>query len=49
MAVIGFGLNIFIAIKGNELTAKNYLELGWEFTEPDSDMVRMAKGKWGLK
>lgn len=43
------GLEIFVGIKGNELTAKNYLELGWEFTEPDSDVVKMAKGKWGLK
>lgn len=49
LTFIFFGLEIFVAIKGNELTAKNYLELGWEFTEPDSDTVRMAKGKWGLK
>lgn len=43
------GLEIFVGIKGNELTAKNYLELGWEFIDPDSDVVKMAKGKWGLK
>lgn len=41
-------LNIFLAIKGNEMTAKNYLEHGWVFTEPDSDVTKMAKGKWGL-
>jgi hypothetical protein len=41
-------LQIYLAIKGNELTAKNYLEHGWEFAEPDSDMVRFARVQWGL-
>ena len=49
MLLIFLGLEIFIGIKGNEYTAKNYLELGWEFTDPDSEVVKMAKGKWGLK
>jgi len=42
------GLEIWLGIKGNEITAKNYLERGWVFSEPDSDVVRLAKGKWGL-
>lgn len=42
------GLCIWIAIKGNELTAKNYLERGWEFSNPDTDIVKVAKAKWGL-
>ena len=46
--IIFLCLNVFLAIKGNEMTAKNYLEHGWIFTDPDSDAVRMAKGKWGI-
>ena len=30
------------------MTAKNYLELGWNFTNPDSDEVKFAEGKWGI-
>lgn len=46
LASIGF--SVWIAIKGNELTAKNFLERGWEFSSPDSDIVKLAKAKWGL-
>lgn len=42
------GLSIWLGIKGNEMTVKNYLELGWTFTNPDSDEVKFAKGKWGI-
>lgn len=42
------GMAIFFGIKGNEMTAKNYLELGWEFCNPGSDEVKMAKAKWGI-
>jgi Protein of unknown function (DUF2628). len=42
------GMSIFMAIKGNAMTAKNYLELGWEFTTPDSEFVKLAKNKWGI-
>lgn len=42
------GFAIFFGIKGNEMTAKNYLELGWEFCNPDSDEVKMAKTQWGI-
>jgi len=41
-------LSIWLGIKGNEMTAKNYLELGWTFSNPDSDEVKFAKGKWGI-
>ena len=34
--------------KGNELTAKNYLELGWGFSDPESETTRHAKTKWGI-
>lgn len=42
------GIIIFLAIKGNELTAKNYIEQGWVFVDPESETVKMAKGKWGI-
>lgn len=44
-----FGLAIYMGSKGNELTAKNYLKLGWVLAEPDSDDVKVAKSKWGLE
>ncbi len=48
LAIVSFGLSIWVGIKGNEMTAKNYLERGWQFSEPDSDAIRFAKGKWGV-
>lgn len=45
---ICFGLQIFLAIKGNEMTAKNYLENGWTFVEPDSELTKMGKMRWGI-
>ena len=42
------GLTIWIAIKGNEMTAKNYLKLGWKFAEPNSEATRFGKLKWGI-
>ncbi len=48
IALIQISISIWLAIKGNEMTAKNYLELGWEFVDPDSDVTKMAKGKWGI-
>lgn len=46
--LIFLGLQIWLGIKGNEMTAKNYLELGWNFTNPNSDEVKFAKEKWGI-
>ena len=46
--LIFVGMIIWIAIKGNEMTAKNLLERGYEFVDPDSDVVRFAKVRWGL-
>ena len=46
--LVFLGLQIWLGIKGNEMTAKNYLELGWNFTNPDSDEGIFAKGKWGI-
>jgi hypothetical protein len=46
--VLGAVLAVWMGIKGNEMTAKNYLERGWQFAEPESDVVKTAKGRWGL-
>jgi hypothetical protein len=46
--LVFFGLQIWLGIKGNEMTAKNLLENGWEFTGSESDAVRFARLKWGL-
>ena len=48
--VIGFsliwlGLDIFLAVKGNELTAKNYLERGWTWADPDDLETGYARAK----
>jgi hypothetical protein len=45
---ISVGLAIFLGMKGNEITAKQYLEDGWQFAEPDSDATRYAKMNWDL-
>lgn len=46
--LIFLGLSIWLGLKGNEMTAKNYLELGWKFNNSDSDEVKFAKNKWGI-
>lgn len=46
--IIFFALQIFLGIKGNEMTAKNYLENNWAFAEPDSELTKMAKMRWGI-
>jgi len=48
LMIVMIGLAIFLGVKGNEMTAKNYLENDWEFVEPDSEITRMAKAKWGI-
>jgi hypothetical protein len=48
MFFVFLGLEIWIGIKGNEMTAKNYLELGWTFVDPDNEAAKFAKGKWGI-
>jgi len=48
LGVIFLALEIFVGIKGNEMTAKNYLENNWTFVEPDSELTKMAKMRWGI-
>lgn len=48
LQIIILGLTIFFGIRGNELTAKNYLECGWEFADSQGDSVALARTKWGI-
>lgn len=39
---------IWLAFKGNELAAKNYLSNGWTFASADAPETRLAEQRWGL-
>jgi hypothetical protein len=41
-------LSIWIGCKGNEMTAKNYLDIGWILAEPDSEFTKTAMQHWGI-
>ena len=41
-------LQIYLGVKGNELTAKNYLANGWQFAEPEAIATKQGRQKWGL-
>lgn len=41
--------SLYFGIKGSELTAKNYLDLGWHFVNPEEDETKAAKLAWGIK
>lgn len=45
---VALGLAIFFGVKGNELTAKNLLENGWQFADPEDASTEFAKSKWSL-
>lgn len=48
IASIGAGIAIFLGLKGNELTAKYYLQNGWEWSDPESEGTAAAQAKWGI-
>ena len=39
---------IYLGVNGNEMTAKNYLEKGWVFAEPESEATLLGKTKWHI-
>jgi len=47
--LIMIGLSIYIAVKGNELTAKWLINKGYEFVEPESEVVIETKRKWKIE
>lgn len=46
--IIVGALCVFFGVKGNALTAKRYISLGYEFINPDSADARAAAQSWGL-
>ena len=46
-ALLMLAFSVFLAIRGNEFTAKALLRKGWEFSD-DDDVTRYAKSKWSL-
>jgi len=42
------GIKVYLCIKGNELMAKQHLQNGWEFAEPESAATRYARIQWGI-
>ena len=48
MLLIIIGLSVWMGRKGNEYTAKQYLDSGWTFAEPNSDLTRLAAQAWGV-
>ncbi|HEX7926291.1 MAG TPA: hypothetical protein VF678_01795 [bacterium] len=46
--LVAIGLQIWLGIRGNEMTAKNYLEQGWEFAEPAAEATRIGRETWGI-
>lgn len=49
MCIGELGLSIWLAAKGNELTAKNLLAKGWEFEQPESTEANIAVRAWSLR
>jgi len=43
---IGFG--IYLGINSPKIAIKNYLQNGWEFNEPDSDVSKAVKLRLGI-
>ena len=43
-----FGLNIFLGIKGNKMTALNYIKLGYKITNKEDYKINMVKESWNL-
>lgn len=46
--LVELGLAIFFGIKGREQFAKRLLENGYDFSDPESESVSMAKASWGI-
>jgi hypothetical protein len=48
LCIVFLALQIWIAVKGNEMTAKSLLENGWSFSSPNAQASRFAMTKWNL-
>ncbi len=41
-------LSLWMGLRGNEVTAKNYLDMGWKFQNPTSKAAIKARKAWKL-
>ncbi|OJW50559.1 MAG: hypothetical protein BGO67_05650 [Alphaproteobacteria bacterium 41-28] len=48
MIALDLGLALYFGIRGGKLTARHYLEEGYEFHTKDKDLIVLAKNKWDL-
>lgn len=48
LGLLGIGLSVFFGLKGNELTAKHWLENGWTWANPDDQSTILARRVWSL-
>ena len=46
--IFSIPLSFYYGFNGNQLTAKKYLDSGWEFLKPHSPYTKMAKRKWNI-
>lgn len=47
--VLQLGVLVWLGLKGNEYTAKNYLERGWVFADPHAIETQYALKLWGIE
>lgn len=45
---VGWGLNIFGGLRGNEMTIQNYYDMGYQFTNPESEAVRFMNSRYHI-
>jgi hypothetical protein len=49
IALLQFLISIYLGLRGGKLTARHYLEEGYEFHTKDKDFIALAKNKWNLE
>ena len=48
VGLVQLGLNIFLAICGNEMSVRRHPERGWGFAEPNSKPALFLQLKWAM-
>ena len=48
-SILPFLLAIYLGKKGGQLTARHYLEEGYEFHTTDEDLLKRAREQWKLE
>ncbi len=47
--LISFGISIYLGSRGGKVTARHYIEEGYEFHTKDEALLALAKNKWDLE